>query len=87
MATHDEVAELFGADRLVMLDRAVAEDRGLSEADAKVLCDVVQHSMRSSSSRSRNREPGWATRQPPARRSRTLKTAVTAFRNATNFIG
>lgn len=40
MATHDEMTELFGADRVVTLDRAVAEERGLSEADAEVLCDV-----------------------------------------------
>ncbi|NEB02474.1 SUKH-4 family immunity protein [Streptomyces sp. SID13726] len=40
MATHDEMTELFGADRVVTLDRAVAEERGLSEADAEVLCEV-----------------------------------------------
>ncbi|MDQ0760488.1 SUKH-4 family immunity protein [Streptomyces canus] len=40
MATHDEMTELFGADRVVTLDRAVAEERGLSGADAEVLCEV-----------------------------------------------
>ncbi|MFE3854480.1 SUKH-4 family immunity protein [Streptomyces griseorubiginosus] len=40
MATHDEMTELFGADRVVTLDRAVAEEHGLSEADAEVLCEV-----------------------------------------------
>jgi hypothetical protein len=40
MATHDEMTELFGAGRVVTLDRAVAEERGLSEADTEVLCDV-----------------------------------------------
>jgi hypothetical protein len=40
MATHDEMTELFGADRVVTLDRSAAEERGLSEADAEVLCDV-----------------------------------------------
>ncbi|MER6424221.1 SUKH-4 family immunity protein [Streptomyces sp. NPDC001137] len=40
MAPHDEMTELFGAGRVVTLDRAVAEERGLSEADAEVLCHV-----------------------------------------------
>lgn len=40
MATHDEMTELFGADRVVTLARPVAEERGLPEADAEVLCDV-----------------------------------------------
>lgn len=40
MATHDEMTELFGADRVVTLARPVAAERGLSEADANVLCDV-----------------------------------------------
>ncbi|WP_373432104.1 hypothetical protein [Streptomyces canus] len=34
------MTELFGADRVVTLDRAVAEERGLSGADAEVLCEV-----------------------------------------------
>jgi hypothetical protein len=40
MATHDEMTELFGADRVVTLARPVAEERGLPEADAEVLCYV-----------------------------------------------
>jgi hypothetical protein len=31
MATPEEMTELFGADLVVTLDRAVAEERGLSE--------------------------------------------------------
>ncbi|MGV9566059.1 SUKH-4 family immunity protein [Streptomyces sp. NPDC003480] len=40
MATHDEMTELFGADHVVTLARSVADERGLSESDAEVLCDV-----------------------------------------------
>ncbi|MFF4359602.1 SUKH-4 family immunity protein [Streptomyces sp. NPDC001604] len=40
MATHDEMTELFGAGHVVTLDSSAAEERGLSEADAEVLCDV-----------------------------------------------
>ncbi|GAA2511582.1 SUKH-4 family immunity protein [Streptomyces longisporus] len=40
MATHDEMTELFGVGHVVTLDRSAAEERGLSQADAEVLCDV-----------------------------------------------
>jgi hypothetical protein len=40
MATHDEMTELFGADRVVTLARPVAEEHGLRKADADALCDV-----------------------------------------------
>lgn len=40
MATHEEMTELFGADRVVTLDRPAAEERGLSESDTEALCDV-----------------------------------------------
>ncbi|MFF8449465.1 SUKH-4 family immunity protein [Streptomyces leeuwenhoekii] len=40
MATHEEMTELFGAERVVTLARPIAEERGLSESDAEMLCDV-----------------------------------------------
>ncbi|WP_327660314.1 MULTISPECIES: SUKH-4 family immunity protein [unclassified Streptomyces] len=40
MATHEEMTELFGVDRVVTLDRAVADEHGVSGGDADVLCDV-----------------------------------------------